>query len=30
VAGGDIVESGTRALCSRYCERFGEILEIIA
>ena len=30
VSGGNIVESGTRALCSHYCERFDEILKIIS
>ncbi len=30
MAGGNIVESGTRALCSHYCERFDEILKIIS
>jgi arylsulfatase A-like enzyme len=29
MAGGNIVESGTRALCSHYCERFDEALAII-
>jgi beta-phosphoglucomutase-like phosphatase (HAD superfamily) len=29
VAGGNIIESGTRALCTAYCESFEEILEIL-
>ena len=29
ISGGNIVESGTRALCDHYCETFAEILEII-
>lgn len=29
IAGGNIVESGTRCLCSHYCESFGEILKVI-
>ena len=28
-AGGNIVESGTKELCTHYCHTFGEILEII-
>ena len=28
-ANGNIIESGTRGLCSHYCENFAEILEII-
>jgi beta-phosphoglucomutase-like phosphatase (HAD superfamily) len=28
-AGGNVIESGTRELCSYYCENFEEILEII-
>ncbi|HSJ56966.1 MAG TPA: HAD hydrolase-like protein [Anaerolineae bacterium] len=29
IGGGNIVESGTRALCDYYCETFAEILEIL-
>jgi beta-phosphoglucomutase-like phosphatase (HAD superfamily) len=29
MAGGNIVESGTRALCDAYCETFAAVLEIV-
>jgi len=29
MAGGTIVESGTKALCRHYCESFDEVLSII-
>jgi beta-phosphoglucomutase len=29
IAGGNIVESGTRGLCTHYCQTFEEILNII-
>jgi beta-phosphoglucomutase-like phosphatase (HAD superfamily) len=29
VAGGNILESGTRSLCNHYCQNFEEILDII-
>jgi beta-phosphoglucomutase-like phosphatase (HAD superfamily) len=29
VSGGNIIESGTKALCSYYCESFSQILDVI-
>jgi beta-phosphoglucomutase len=29
ISGGNIIESGTKALCSYYCESFSEILDVI-
>lgn len=29
IAGGNILESGTRALCDHYCENFAEIMELL-
>ena len=29
MAGGNIVQSGTRALCSAYCENLSQVLELL-